>query len=56
MAIGLLGVGNVSNAFLIVEAQATCASAENIILAYAGFNLTLASYPTGFLTESIGRA
>ncbi len=56
-AIGLFGLGNSSNAFLILETQAAGASVENTVLVYAGFNLVAAliSYPTGFLSDTFGR-
>ncbi len=57
LATGLFGIGNSSNAFLILETQATGASVESTILVYAGFNLVaaLVSYPTGLLSDRFGR-
>ena len=57
LATGLFGIGNSSNAFLILETQATGASVESTVLIYAGFNLVaaLVSYPTGFLSDRFGR-
>ncbi|UCI17788.1 MFS transporter [Mesorhizobium sp. B2-1-8] len=57
MATGLFCIGNSSNAFLILETQAAGASVENTVLVYAGFNLVaaLVSYPTGFLSDHLGR-
>lgn len=57
LATGLFGIGNSSNAFLILETQAAGASVESTVLVYAGFNLVaaLVSYPTGFLSDRFGR-
>ncbi|MFS8116223.1 MFS transporter [Rhizobium jaguaris] len=57
LATGLFGIGNSSNAFLILETQAAGASVKETVLVYAGFNLVaaLVSYPTGFLSDRIGR-
>lgn len=56
-AIALFGLGNSSNAFLILATQDAGASVENTVLVYAGFNLVaaLASYPAGLLSDRIGR-
>ena len=56
-AIALFGVGNSSNAFLILATQRAGASIENSVLIYAGFNLvaSLASYPAGMLSDRLGR-
>jgi MFS family permease len=53
----LFGVGNSSNAFLILQTQAIGASLEATILVYAAFNLVAAliSYPAGFLSDRWGR-
>ena len=53
----LFGVGNSSNAFLILQTQAIGASLEATILIYAAFNLVAAliSYPAGFLSDRWGR-
>jgi MFS family permease len=56
-ATALFGVGNSSNAFLVLETQARGAALSTTILIYAGFNLVaaLASYPAGALSDRIGR-
>ena len=56
-AIALFGVGNSSNAFLILRTKDLGASLTLTILIYALFNLVaaLASYPAGFLSDRIGR-
>jgi MFS family permease len=53
----LFGIGNSSNAFLILQTQAIGASLETTILIYAAFNLVAAliSYPAGFLSDQWGR-
>jgi MFS family permease len=52
----LFGLGNSSNAFLILRTQDIGASLENTILIYAAFNLVAAliSYPAGSLTDRWG--
>jgi MFS family permease len=52
----LFGVGNSSNAFLILRTQDTGASLELTILIYAAFNLVaaLVSYPAGSLSDNWG--
>jgi MFS family permease len=57
LATALFGIGNSSNAFLILQAKAAGASLTTTILIYAGFNLVAAliSYPAGFLSDSLGR-
>lgn len=57
IAAGLFGLGNSSNAFLILETQAMGASLTTTILIYAGYNLlaALVSYPAGDLSDRIGR-
>lgn len=56
-AIGLAGVGNSSNAFLILRAKNIGIPLETTILIYAAFNLAaaLASYPAGSLSDKLGR-
>jgi MFS family permease len=53
----LFGLGNSSNAFLILRTQEIGASLEMTILIYAGFNLVAAliSYPAGSLSDTWGR-
>ena len=53
----LFGVGNSSNAFLILRARGLGASLEATILIYALFNLVaaFASYPAGRLSDRLGR-
>src|SRR6516164_2825130 len=53
----VFGIGNSSNAFLILRTKDIGASLEATILIYAGFNLVAAaiSYPTGFLSDQWGR-
>jgi MFS family permease len=53
----LFGVGNSSNAFLILQTQDIGASLETTILIYAAFNLVAAliSYPAGALSDRWGR-
>lgn len=52
----LFGLGNSSNAFLILRTQDIGASLEMTILIYAGFNLVAAliSYPAGALSDRWG--
>lgn len=52
----LFGIGNSSNAFLILRTQDIGASLEQTILIYAAFNLVAAliSYPAGSLTDRWG--
>ena len=52
----LFGLGNSSNAFLILRTQDIGASLEITILIYAGFNLVAAliSYPAGSLSDNWG--
>jgi MFS family permease len=56
LVIALFGLGNSSNAFLILRTQDIGASLENTILIYAAFNLVAAliSYPAGSLTDRWG--
>ncbi|MCL9683598.1 MFS transporter [Legionella maioricensis] len=53
----LFCLGNSSNAFLILQTQNMGISLETTIVIYAGFNLVAAliSYPTGFLSDELGR-
>ena len=53
----LFGLGNSSNAFLIMRTQEVGASLEHTILIYAGFNLmaALVSYPAGSLSDELGQ-
>ena len=57
LATALFGIGNSSNAFLILRTQDIGASLETTILIYAGFNLVAAliSYPAGSLSDQWGR-
>ena len=57
LATALFGIGNSSNAFLILRSQDVGASLETTILIYAGFNLVAAliSYPAGSLSDKWGR-
>jgi MFS family permease len=57
LATGLFGLGNSTNALLILRAQNVGLSLETTILIYAGFNLcaSLASYPAGYLSDRLGR-
>ncbi|WP_454621909.1 MFS transporter [Bradyrhizobium cenepequi] len=57
LATALFGIGNSSNAFLILQTQEIGASLVTTILIYAGFNLVAAliSYPAGFLSDRLGR-
>lgn len=56
LVIALFGLGNSSNAFLILRTQDIGASLETTILIYAAFNLVAAliSYPAGSLTDRWG--
>jgi MFS family permease len=56
-ATALFGLGNSSNAFLILQTRALGASLTLTILIYAAFNLVaaLASYPAGALSDRFGR-
>jgi MFS family permease len=57
LATALFGLGNSSNAFLILQTQDIGASLTTTILIYAGFNLVAAliSYPAGSLSDRLGR-
>ena len=56
-ATAVFGLGNSSNAFLILQTKALGASLTLTILIYAGFNLisALVSYPAGALSDRVGR-
>jgi MFS family permease len=53
----LFGIGNSSNAFLILQTKSLGASFQNTILIYAAFNgiAALISYPSGHLSDKFGR-
>lgn len=53
----VFGIGNSSNAFLILRTQDAGASLVTTILIYAAFNLVaaLVSYPAGALSDRLGR-
>jgi MFS family permease len=53
----LFGIGNSSNAFLLLRTRDSGASLETTILVYAAFNLVAAliSYPAGWLSDRFGR-
>ena len=53
----LFGIGNSSNAFLILQTKSLGVSFKNTILIYAAFNLiaALISYPSGNLSDKFGR-
>lgn len=57
LATAIFGIGNSSNAFLILQTRDTGVSLEGTILIYAFFNLiaALISYPSGFLSDRLGR-
>ncbi|MGO9674514.1 MAG: MFS transporter [Methylocella sp.] len=57
LATALFGLGNSSNAFLILRTQEVGASLETTILIYAAYNLVAAliSYPAGALSDRWGR-
>jgi MFS family permease len=57
LVIALFGLGNSSNAFLILRVQDVGASLKTTILVYASFNLVAAviSYPAGSLSDGLGR-
>jgi MFS family permease len=57
LATALFGIGNSSNAFLILQTKDIGASLTTTILIYAGFNLVAAliSYPAGFWSDRFGR-
>jgi MFS family permease len=57
LATALFGLGNSSNAFLILQTKEIGASLRSTILIYAAFNLVAAliSYPAGFLSDRFGR-
>lgn len=53
----IFGIGNSSNAFLILRTQSMGISLQNTILIYALFNLVAAliSYPAGSFSDKLGR-
>jgi MFS family permease len=57
VATAMFGIGNSSNAFLILRTKDIGASLTETILIYAGFNLVAAliSYPAGSLSDRFGR-
>ena len=57
LATAVFGIGNSSNAFLILQTRDVGVSLAGTILIYAAFNLVAAfiSYPAGFLSDLIGR-
>lgn len=57
LVIALFGLGNSSNAFLILRTHETGTPLRNTILIYAGFNLmaALVSYPAGSLSDRWNR-
>jgi MFS family permease len=57
LATALFGIGNSSNAFLILQTKDLGVSFENTILIYAAYNLiaALISYPAGHLSDKLGR-
>lgn len=57
MATALFGLGNSSNAFLILQTNDLGISFEYTIFIYAAFNLiaALVSYPSGHLSDKLGR-
>jgi MFS family permease len=57
LVIALFGLGNSSNAFLILRTQDIGATLKTTILIYAAFNLVAAliSYPAGSLSDTLGR-
>ncbi len=57
LATAIFGLGNSSNAFLILRTQDIDSSLQTTILLYAAFNLVAAliSYPAGFLSDRLGR-
>jgi len=54
---GIFGIGNSSNAFLILESREKGLSLHTTIFVYAFYNLVaaLASYPAGSLSDKFGR-
>ncbi|MGZ3489196.1 MAG: MFS transporter, partial [Isosphaeraceae bacterium] len=57
LAAGLFGLGNATNALVILRAQNLGLKLETTLLVYAGFNLcaSLASLPAGYLSDRVGR-
>lgn len=56
-ATALFGLGNATNALVILRAQNLGLSLQATLFAYAGFNLfaSLASLPAGYLADTVGR-
>jgi MFS family permease len=57
LCLAVFGVGNSSNAFIILKANSVGISTEQTLLVYAGFNLVaaLVSYPVGERSDAWGR-
>ena len=57
LVMAVFGIGNSSNAFLILQTQDIGASLPTTILIYAAYNLVAAliSYPAGWLSDTWGR-
>jgi MFS family permease len=57
LVVALFGLGNSSNAFLILQTQDIGASLRTTVLIYAAYNLVAAviSYPAGWLSDTWGR-
>jgi MFS family permease len=57
LSIALFGIGNSSNAFIILKANSVGISTEQTLLVYASFNLVaaLVSYPVGERSDAWGR-
>lgn len=57
LVMALFGIGNFSNAFLILQTKEIGVSLKMTILIYSGFNLVAAliSYPAGFFSDQFGR-
>lgn len=55
--IGTFGIGNLSSSFMILQTKSLGIPLIQTILIYASFNLVAAitSYPSGFLSDKIGR-
>jgi MFS family permease len=57
LATSVFGLGNATNALLILRAENVGLSLETTVLVYAGFNLcaSVASLPAGYLSDRFGR-
>jgi MFS family permease len=57
LAMAVFGIGNSSNAFLILQTKDLGVSFKNTIFIYAAYNLVAAliSYPSGSLSDKLGR-